>query len=197
MLCEKSIKFATARGVKVFRLTSGSHNMAAHRQISRIKFREVSRFSVYEPQKGKKPKPTGEVRRMAPDKLGRAMRLLGAAKEFKLGGGVLWHDFTAVSLSRDVVSGLLAEGSVWRAGDAVAVTRTGGEGEEGWEEICYLGGPVPDSIELVKALVGRDGNASERFVFVPQKSPIISALRKVGYSRHFSMVLFERKFANG
>jgi len=197
MLGENSMRFAAARGVRVFRLTSGSHNKAAHRQISRIMFRETARFSVYEPPKGKKSKLKGAAIRMAPGELGKAMHLLRIAKEFELGGGVLWHDFTAASLTKDVVSGLLAEGAVWRAGDAVAVTRTGGEGEGVWEEICYLGGPVLDSIRLIKALVGRDRNASESFVFVPQRSPIISALRKEGYRRNFSMVLFERKAANG
>jgi len=197
MLGENSIRFAAARGVKLFRLTSGSHNKAAHRQVSRIMFRETARFSVYEPPKGKKPKPTGSANRMTPTELLTVMSLLRTAKEFRLGGGVFWHDFTAASLTKDVVSGLLAEGAIWRVGGAVAVTRTGGEGEGDWEEICYLGGPVPDSIGLVKALVGRARNANERFVFVPQKSPIISALRKEGYSRNFSMVLFERRAANG
>jgi GNAT superfamily N-acetyltransferase len=197
MLGENSILFAAARGVRVFRLTSGSHNKAAHRQISRIMFRETARFSVYEPPKGKKPKPTGVATRMAPSELLTVLGLLRTAKEFQLGGGVFWHDFTAASLADDVVSGLLAEGAVWRAGDAVAVIRAGGEGEGHWEEVCYLGGPLSDSIGLVRALVGRDRNASERFVFVPQGSPIISALRKEGYRRNSSMVLFERGAAKG
>jgi len=197
MLGENSMRYAEARGVKVFRLTSGSHNRAAHRQISRISFSEAARFSVYEPPKGKKPEPTGSAIRMAPPELLTVMGLLRSAKEFQLGGGVFWHDFTAVSLTKKVVSALLAEGATWRAGDAVAVTRTGSEGEGDWEEICYLGGPVHDSMRLVRALVGRDRDASERYVFVPQGSPIISALREEGYTRNFSMVLFERKAANG
>jgi len=197
MLGENSMRFAAARGVKVFRLTSGSRNKAAHRQISRIMFRETARFSVYEPPKGRKPVPTGSAIRMTPTELLTVMGLLRTAKEFQLGGGMFWHDFTAASLTKDVVSGLLAEGAAWRVGDAVAVTRIGSEAEGHWEEICYLGGPVPDSIGLVRALVGRVRNASERFVFVPQGSPIISALRREGYSRNFSMVLFERRVANG
>ena len=197
MLGESSIRYAAARGTRVFRLTSGSHNKAAHSQISRIMFRETARFSVYEPPKGRKPKPTGAATCMASSELLTVMSLLRAAKEFQLGGGVFWHDFAAASLTKDVVSALLAEGAVWRSGDAVAVKRVGGEGGGDWEEVCYLGGPVPDSTVLVKALVGRDRNATERFVFVPQRSPIISALRKEGYSRNFSMVLFERRAANG
>ena len=196
MLGENSMRFAESRGVRVFRLTSGSRNKLAHRQISRIMFNEVARFSVYEPPRGKKPKPTGATL-MPPRELSRVMDLLRGANEFRMGGGVFWHDFTAASLTIDVVSGLLAEGAIWRAGDALAVTRIGGEGEGVWEQICYLGGPVSDSMRLVRALVGRHRKVSERFVFVPQKSPIISALRREGYRRNFSMVLFERKSANG
>ena len=197
MLGENSMRFANERGVKVFRLTSGSRNKAAHRQISRIKFHEIARFSVYEPPKGKKLKPTGEADRMAPSGLQTVISLLRQEKEFKLGGRLFWHSFAAALLSKDVVSGLLAEGAVWRVGGSLAVTRAGGEGEGHWEEICYIGGPVLDSMRLVRALVGRDRNASERLVFVPHKSPLISALRRGGYVRNFSMVLFERRATNG
>jgi hypothetical protein len=110
---------------------------------------------------------------------------------------VFWHDFSAASLTEDVVSGLLVEGAVWRIEGALAVARRGGEGEGDWEEICYLGGPVSDSMRLVKALVGRDKHADVRYVFVPQGSPLISGLRQLGYVRNFAMILFERRAANG
>jgi ribosomal protein S18 acetylase RimI-like enzyme len=197
MLGENSMRFAVARGVRVFRLTSGSRNDAAHRQIWRMGFREAARFSVYEPPKGRTPSPTGRATRMDSGEVGTVMRLLRRAKEFRLGGGVFWHDFTATLLSKDVVSGLLAEGAVWRAGDALAVARIGSEGEGHWEEVCYVGGPAQDSIKLVKALVGRGRGVTERFVFVPQRSPIIAGLRKEGYGRNFSMILFERRATNG
>ena len=154
-------------------------------------------YKQVEVQKGKKLRPRGEATRSTPSELSTVMALLGRAKEFQLGYGVFWHDFAAASLTKNVVSGLLAEGAVWQSGDAVAVIRAGGEGEGNWEEVCYLGGPVSDSIKLVRALVGRDRNAGERFVFVPHGSPLIHALRKEGYGRNFSMILFERKAANG
>jgi len=197
MLAENSMRYAESRGVRVFRLTSGSRNKMAHRQISRIMFNEVARFSVYEPPRGRMPKATGAATLMTLGELTRVMDLLRAAKEFRLGGGVFWHDFTAASLTENVVSGLLAEGAVWREGNALGVTRIGDEGEGVWEQICYLGGPVSDSMRLIRALIGRHKKVSERFVFVPQKSPIIPALRGEGYGRNFSMVLFERKSANG
>jgi GNAT superfamily N-acetyltransferase len=197
MLGENSMRFASSKGVRVFRLTSGSHNRAAHRQIARIRFKEVSRFSVYEPPKGWKGKPRGSAERPGTGELGTVMRNLRRAKEYRLGGGVFWHDFTAAALAKDVVSSLLTEGAVWSVGEAVAVTRVGVEGEERWEEVCYLGGKVPESMELVRALVGRDRKATARYVFVPHGSPVIAALRKEGYRRNFSMVLFERRAAKG
>ena len=197
MLGEKSMEFASARGARVFRLTSGSRNRAAHRQIRRMRFVEKARFSVYEPPKGTEPRPTGGANRTRPDELPAVMRLFRKQREFRLGAGVFWHDFAAASLTRDVVCRLMTEGAVWRLGDALAVARSGGEGEGDWEEICYLGGPVSESVKLVKALVGREKKAAERFVFLPQRSPLISGLRKAGYGRNFAMILFERKAANG
>jgi GNAT superfamily N-acetyltransferase len=197
MLGENSMRYALSRGVRVFRLTSGSHNRVAHRQIAKIRFKEISRFSVYEPPKGRRRKPKGSAERQGQGGLGIVMRNLRRAKEYRLGGGVFWHDFTAAALAKGVVSNLMTEGAVWSVGGAVAVTRIGEEGAERWEEVCYLGGPVPESMRLVRALVGRDKKATARYVFVPHGSPIIAALRKEGYRRNFSMVLFERRAAKG
>jgi hypothetical protein len=124
------------------------------------------------------------------------MGLFERAREFKLGSGVFWHDYAATSLTANVVGKLISEGSVWRSGEAVAVAREGGGGSEVWEEVCFVGGPVADSMNLVRFLIGRRKGAAERWVFVPHRSPIISALRKQGYGRNFSMILFERRAAN-
>jgi hypothetical protein len=87
---------------------------------------------------------------------------------------------------------LIAESAVWRSGEAVAIAREGGEGSGVWEEVCFVGGPVVESMELVRSLMGRKKRAAERWVFVPQGSPLISKLRRRGYQRNFSMVLFGR-----
>lgn len=197
MLGDNSMRVARKRGIGVFRLTSGSHNKLAHRQIARIRFEEVSRFSTYEPSEGMRLRPTGEAEKVGQDQFAETMKLIEGSREFRLGAGVFWHDFAAASLTHDVVRGLIREGAVSRHGRAVAVTRDGGEGSGIWEEVCFIGGPAPDSMSLVKSLVGRNTNAKERWVFVPQGSPIIHALRKAGFKRNFAMILFERKAANG
>jgi GNAT superfamily N-acetyltransferase len=197
MLGENSAKFAKERGAKVFRLTSGSRNLHAHRQIGRIGFKEVSRFSVYQPSSVRRRRSSGVAKEGRSAEFPELMRLIEGSREFKLGSGVYWHDFAATSLTPDVVKKLIAKGSVWRWRDAVAVAMAGGEGSEMWEEVCFLGGPAFDSVDLARSLIGRRKRAAERWVFLPQSSPIISALRRVGYERNFSMVLFERTAANG
>jgi hypothetical protein len=195
MLGENSMKVAREMGVKVFRLTSGSRNKAAHRQIARIEFEEVCRFSTYEPAMG--ARRGRRARRASPEEVGEVTKLIEDSKEFKLGHGVFWHDFGAASLTPDVVRRLVQEGEVWRHEDAVAVARTGGEGAEVWEEVCFVGGPLGDALELVKALSGRLKGAAERWVFVPHGSPLVHALRQSGFKRNFSHILFERNAAKG
>jgi GNAT superfamily N-acetyltransferase len=197
MLGENSVMFARGKGATLFRLTSWSRNRAAHRLIARIGFREVSRFSVYEPPKGGRLRGSGDVGNASATELRALMGLIERAKEFKLGSGVFWHDYAAITLTTGTVGKLISEGSVWRSGGAVAVAREGGGGSEVWEEVCFIGGPVADSMKLVRFLIGRRKGATERSVYVPHRSPIISALRKQGYRRNFSMILFERRAANG
>jgi GNAT superfamily N-acetyltransferase len=194
LLGENSMKVARERGVGVFRLTSGSHNKPAHRQIARIGFDEISRFSVYEPTKKGSADRSG-VRKARFKGLAEVMLSIRGSKEYQLGAGVFWHDFTAVSLTPDVVRRLVEEGAVWCRGRAVAVTRLGAGGS--WEEICFVGGPPPDALSLITSLVGRNRNAKERWVFVPQGSPIIHVLREAGFKRNFSNILFERRATKG
>ncbi len=197
MLGENSMRFAAKKGITVFRLTSGSRNSAAHRQIARIRFEEKARFSVYEPPEKWRAGSGGGAMNARSADLSRVMRLIQNSKEFAIGKGVFWHNFAAALLAPEVVRGLISEGGVWSSGESVAVTRSGGEGSVVWEELCFVGGPVRDALGLVGALLGRERKATERLIFVPQGSPLIGALRKEGFVRHFSMVLFERSSANG
>jgi len=192
LLGENSMKYASERGARVFRLTSGSRNHAAHRQISRIRFDQVARFSVYEPPKGKRPTSTSEAKRVNESDVPAALALIKQSKEYSLSSGLFWHDFTAASLTRPIVEKLAGQGMVWRAGQAVAIAQEGGEGSEKWEEVSFLGGPQSDAMKLVRALVGRR-KAAEKWLFLPQGSPIIHSLRSEGYARDFAMILFERR----
>jgi ribosomal protein S18 acetylase RimI-like enzyme len=195
MLGENSMQVAKARGIHVFRLTSGSSNKSAHRQIARIRFREISRFSVYEPE-GRFASRKGAAKVTAKE-IPEITELIRKSREYRLGKGVFWHDFTAASLTPGVIRKLVTEGAVWRWGDAVGVTREGGEGAEVWEEFCFVGGPVREALKLIESRMGWSRKARVRWVFVPQKSPVIHALRAKGFRRNFAMVLFERRATNG
>jgi len=197
MLGENSMRVARAKGARVFRLTSGSTNRPAHRQIAKIAFEEVARFSVYEPDEEKRLNPAGGALKVGTAGFAEALRLLRGSREYTLGAGVFWHDWSAASLTPKVVRRLVEEGAVWRSGEAIAAAREGGEGGETWEQVCFIGGPPSGAVRLVKSLMGRRRRVSERWVFVPQGSPVIHSLREEGYRRHFSMVLFERRAAKG
>lgn len=193
LLGENSMRIAEERGVTVFRLTSGSSNRTAHRQIARMRFNEVARFSVYEPPS--QPGGVGRARRVGVGELEEASAAIESSREWRLGSGVFWDDYTAAALTPEVVRGLVVEGAVWRQGEAVGVTRLGGGGA--WEQVCFVGGAPSDAVPLVRFLIGRERTASERWAFVPQGSPIIRGLRQGGFRRNFSMILFEHRTANG
>ena len=194
LLGENSMKIASQRGAMVFRLTTASRNLASRRQIGRMRFMEVARFSVYEPPDGFRLRRT-RVERLSKND-GDLMELLSSTEEYRLGAGVYWHNFVATSLTPDVVRRLSDEGAIWRLGGAVAIVKVGGEGSGTWEQVCFVGGPAADSCRLVTAAVCRRPEA-RGWVFVPQRSAVIHALRRAGFRRGFSQILFERRAANG
>jgi GNAT superfamily N-acetyltransferase len=195
MLGENSMKVAAKRGIRVFRLTSGSRNKAAHRQIARIKFTEISRFSIYQPRRMEAKKHVAQ--KLSVELAEEATSMIQDTREYRLGHGVFWHNFAAATLTPEVVKSLVQKEAVWRNGQAIAVSVVGGEGAEAWEEVCFIGGPPSEAVELAKSLLGSIKRATERWVFVPQGSPIIPALRQAGFSRIFSNILFERRATKG
>ncbi|MDG6985363.1 MAG: GNAT family N-acetyltransferase [Nitrososphaerota archaeon] len=192
MLGENSMRIAESLGISTFRLTSGSSNHAAHRQIARIRFKEIARFSVYE-QARNVGRRGGETLLRDPAE---ALRMMKAQREYRLGRGVYWHGWAAAALYPRVVEKLVAESRVARLGDALAVVGRGGKGSGTRAEIGFLGGPPAEAAKLAASVLGRSG-AEERIVFVPQRSPIIRELRKSGFRRRLSNILFERKAAKG
>ncbi len=196
MLGKNSMRVAEARGIRVFRLTSGSRNKLAHRQIARIKFEEVARYSAYEPPKGKRLPRRKGAKKAGKEDIDTVVGMIEGSKEYKLGRGVFWHGYTAASLTPELIRKLVIEGAVWTLGKAVAVTREYGE-RWIWEELCFVGGPADDALRLVESVLGWSKRARERWVFVPQGSPIIHGLRARGFRRNFSGILFERTAANG
>jgi GNAT superfamily N-acetyltransferase len=199
MLGENSMRIAIDRGVKVFRLTSWSRNKAARRAIARMSFKESSRISAYEPEKGARFAPQKGVRLAGMNDLSRVTRLIRESREFRLGSGVFWDAFAAAFLSPSVIKKLVGEGSVWTTGESVVIARLGGEGGETWRQVCFLTGKGDAPAKLVKHVFGLKNRVKtiRRIVYLPQGSHLIRTLRKAGFSRLTSLVLFERTAAKG
>lgn len=199
MLGENSMRIAMDRGVNVFRLTSWSRNKTAHRQIARMNFKESSRISAYEPKKGAKFAPQKGVELVGMNDLSQVTRLITESREFRLGSGVYWDAFAAASLSPAMIKKLVGEGSVWTTDESVVIARLGGEGGETWRQVCFLTGKGDAPAKLVRHVFGLKNKArtTRRIIYLPQGSRLIGTLRRAGFSRLTSLILFERTAAKG
>jgi len=198
-LGERSMAVASEKGAGVFRLTSGTWNKEAHRQIARMGFRESSKISVYSPPDGMKLSPQSGVRRAKYSDLPAVVKAIRMSREFTIGSGVMWDTFSAKALTRKVVARLVGDGEVYLTEGGLAIVVEGGEGPVNWRQIGFLTGEKRGTVRLVRHLFGLKGRrkVEERFVYVPQGSRVIGALRGAGLKRDFSLILFERKAANG
>jgi len=198
MLGASSMRTAMGRGVKVFRLTSWSRNKTAHRQIARMSFKESSRISAYEPGKGARFAPQNGVRLAGTSDLSRVTKLIRESREFRLGSGVFWDEFTAAALNPAIVKKLVGEGSVWITDESVAVARLGGEGGETWRQVCFLTGKGNTPTKLVRHVFGlKTGTRATRRIVYLQGSHLIGTLRRTGFDRLTSLILFERAAVKG
>jgi GNAT superfamily N-acetyltransferase len=199
MLGENSVEVAKARGVRVFRLTSGSTNKPAHRQVARMKFEEVTRVSMYEPPVRHRFQPRRDVDKVGPSRTTEVISMIIGSREFKLGTGKYWDNLSAISLTKKTIAQLVREGSVWVSGDAVGVSKMGGEGIEKWRQVCFVGGGTEGAMRIVEHAFSleRKRKGLRKFVFLPHGSKLITALRKDGFKLDFSMVLFERRAPKG
>ncbi len=193
-LADESMRLARRRGIRVFRLASGSRNHRAHRHIARIGFKEISRISVYVPSKVARPGPAREVRQAEKGDEEALMRMIRCSREFRLGSGVMWDAFTAVALTEDTIGRALAAGEVYTMGKAVAVAKPSGEGSERWRQVCFVAGEGASVLQLVRYVFGRkeEFRTNWRLAYLPEGSHLIRVLREAGMVRDRSYALFER-----
>ena len=198
-LGERSMAVASEKGVEVFRLTSGTWNRQAHRQIARMGFKETSRISVYAPAEGTKMGPQRGVTTAGRDDLPNVVRAIRTSRDFALGSGVMWDTFAAKALSRKVIARSVADGRVYLTRGALAIAVEGAEGEGNWRQVGFLTGQREGVVRLTRHVFGlKGGRKPDRcFAYVPQRSPVIGALRGAGMKRDFALILFERRAANG
>lgn len=195
MLGRRSMKVARERGARVCRLTSGSTNRRAHRQVLKMGFKETARISLYVPMKGARFKAQRRVKVSTRANLSDVVRRIVKSKEYRLGRGVFWESFSVISLTPESIARCVERGSVYISGEGVAIGRIGGEGRGVWRQVCFLAGPPQDAVKLVRHIFGRRERrrTTRRMVYLPQGSPLASALREAGIKRRSSYFLFERK----
>jgi len=194
ILGRSAMRLAIDRGVRVFRLDSRSTNRTAHRQIAKMDFKELSRVNVYEPGEGAEFAPQEGVRRAEMTELPRVTRLITGSREFRLGSGVYWDSYEATSLSSSIIRKLVHEGAVWTAGESVGVAALAGARDRTWRQVGFLTGTGEGPMKLVRHVLGlkEAPKTARRMVWIPQGSRIIAALRRAGFSRHGTQILFER-----
>jgi hypothetical protein len=175
-------------------LDSRSTNRTAHRQIARMNFKELSRVNIYEPGERAKFARQEDVRRAEITELSRVTRLITGSREFRLGSGVYWDSYEATSLNPPIIKKLVREGAVWTSGESVGVATLGGARDRTWREVGFLTGTGDGPMKLVRHVLGlkEATETSRRMVWIPRGSRIIAALRRAGFSRHGTQILFER-----
>jgi GNAT superfamily N-acetyltransferase len=195
MLGKSAMRYAIGRGVKVFRLDSRSTNKTAHRQIARMKFKELSRVNLYEPKEGTKFSPQEGVRQVEMSKLSRVTSQILESREFRLSSGVYWDTYEAMSLNSSIIKKLVREGAVWITGESVCVATLGGGRDRTWRQVSFLTGKGDEPMKLVRHILGlkETAEAARQMVWIPQGSRIIGTLRRAGFSRRGTQILFERR----
>jgi len=196
-LGKKSMEYASKFGVRTFRLTSGSHNKAAQKQVSKMGFKEVGRFDVFKAGRRSKSKAQGGVRRVSSKNAKRTMEIIGRSDEFRLGRGVYWDSFVVPSLDQDALNDLIRKRYVFTEEDgkgnsAIAISGLVGEGKNAWQQISFLCGKPALCKSLVSNILHASGSKKqEKYAFLPAGSKLSKILREIGMKKNFQMVLFE------
>lgn len=195
MLGQHSIEVGKSEGIEVYRLISSSFNRAAHAQVKKMGFHEVTRVSVYESSAGARFSSQRIVRQATRGEGHEVKAEVERSPEYKLGAGLYWDVFSAVSLTAEVISGLIRESSIFRTEGGVAIAKIGGEGREIWRQVCFLCGTPDAATRLVSHVFGMHEKAKtcRRLVYMPQGSRLISVMRELGLRRTWPLVLFEKR----
>ena len=194
LLARHSMEVGKRAGIKAYRLSSSSYNRAAHAQVKKMGFREVTRISVYESPSKANYSPLKSVWRADKMESQKVQPVVERSPEYRLGAGVYWDDFSAVSLTARIIDGLIREESVFLTEGGVAVARIGGEGGEIWRQVCFVTGTPEATVRLVEHVFGtrERARAHRRLIYLPQGSRVIREMRELGLKRTWPLVLFEK-----
>ncbi|HXW36327.1 MAG TPA: GNAT family N-acetyltransferase [Nitrososphaerales archaeon] len=188
-----SMKEARSKGVERFRLATGSRNRAAQRQIAKMGFIETARLACFETKAGAEFKRLKSARRLRRADFGLAVSRITESSEYSKGGGVYWDEFTATSLTPEVIRKRIREGSVFEHHGALAIWRPGREGGERWSQVCFLTGEPSRAVELAGHVFASSLQKVDRnLVYVPKGSKVAGALLRAGLTKRWPLILYTK-----
>ena len=198
LLGENSIRVAAKRGVTTMRLVSNVRNGSARRQVARMRFAEIARMSVYNPKRPSRPGSKLAVRIASASDISRILRLAVASEEFRIGGGVFWDGFRAISINEKTVRTLVKERRALVSGDAVAFFKRGAEGDEPFTQIGFACGDYNGVRNLIRHIFRTErGKRVLRYLNAPTGSPLAGFAKRAGLNHWSTFILFQRKTPNG
>jgi RimJ/RimL family protein N-acetyltransferase len=197
LLGRNSMKFGSLHGTHVFRLTTSSRNTAARRQIGKMGFSEMARFSVHGVVKGRfRSNPSVHVVRAR--ELRATWEFIRSTTEFMLAKGLYWDAFVARTLNTENLAELIKGERVFSSSDsgglrATAIFGRVSEGSEIWNQLGLLCGESKQCKKLVRHLFRSDvrTEADENFIFLPKGSDLSKVMKEMGMKRYFQMTVFE------
>lgn len=192
MLGMRSIQIGGRRGIRRYRLVSGSRNKAAHSQVGKMGFKELGRMSVYIAEPGRRFRAQNRVRVASGRDVPGVLKAIRASREFRLGAGVYWDGFAATSITEETLGGLADGGNVFVTEGAVAIGKVGGEGNDRWKQICFLEGENEGTAILAEHVLGvkEPFRTSMKIAYVPKGSKMGSVLKGIGLKRRWPLTLF-------
>lgn len=197
LLGRQSMEYGRSRGVTTYRLTTGSRNKAARKQIERMGLRQFAGFRVFDVPKKTKFRAHRGIRAVGEREAERIYGFVKASREYTLAKQLCWSAFSAEELSKRAFTGLVGKGCVFTAGSgnekAVAVFEQVSEGEERMHQVGFLCGRSRPAKRLVAHLfrAAQLSKAEDNYIFLPKGSTLVRALKTLGLGRTFQMLVYE------
>jgi RimJ/RimL family protein N-acetyltransferase len=197
LLGRNSMNFGSLHGTHVFRLTTSSRNKAARKQIGKMGFREIARFSVHRVG-NVRFRSNASVRTAKPAELRATWEFIRSSREFALANGLYWDAFVARTLNLANLTELIKRERVFHSGGsrglrAVAIFGRVAEGSEIWNQMGFMCGVSKECKKLVRHLFrsAMRARVDENFIWAPMGSDLAKVIKEMGMKKSFQMAVFE------
>jgi GNAT superfamily N-acetyltransferase len=194
LLGTNSIRVARGRGIRTLRLASNFRNRSARRQVAKMGFDEIARMTIYNPGRRSRFAPQRGVRLAVNSDVELLLKKIRSSEEFDAGGGVFWDGFRATKLTPKTIRKLVRERRALISEGAVAIVKSGKEGDEPFRQICFACGDSSGVTRLIKHFFGRRVGKKKalRYLSAPNGSPLARCAKRAGLVPWTTFILFQR-----